>query len=111
MKHFDGYIAAITPLNVFYIIRKHTGLSQAQRAIKELLVNFQVCPVDRSILEAASLSALSDFEDAVQHESALALGLDMIVTRNLSDYANAVMKVLSPAAFLSLLAPPADNTQ
>ncbi len=111
LKLFDGYIAAITPLNVFYIIRKHSGLSQAQQAIKELLANFQVCPLDRGILEAASLSALSDFEDAVQHASALALGLDMIVTRNLSDYANSVLIVLSPAAFLSQLAPPAGNIQ
>ncbi len=55
--------------------------------------------------------SLDAFEDAVQYESSLALGLDMIVTRNLSDYANAVMKVLSPAAFLSQLASPADNTQ
>lgn len=112
LKLFDGYVAVITPINVFYIVRKQSGLSQAQQAVQTILANFQVCPVDYAILEAARLSVIADFEDAVQHESALASGLDMIVTRNLSDYKGATLKVLPPASFLSQLPPssPMGNT-
>lgn len=112
LKLFDGYIAAITPINVFYIIRKQSGLTLAQRAIQAILSNFLVCPVDHAVLEAASLSPISDFEDAVQHESALASGLDMIVTRNLSDYSGATLNILSPTSFLKQLPPttPTGNT-
>jgi predicted nucleic acid-binding protein len=100
---FEGFVAAITPINLYYIGRKALGADQAKQAVQNLLAEFKVCPVDHTVLEAARLSAISDFEDAVQHESAVASGLDMIVTRNLSDYNSATLKVFSPATFLGQL--------
>jgi hypothetical protein len=45
----------------------------------------------------------ADYEDAVQHVSAGAIGLDAIITRNLDDYQNATLPVYSPSDFLSHL--------
>jgi len=51
------------------------------------------------------LSALglkfSDFEDAVLHESALAVGATAIVTRNGKDFANATLPVFDPRELLA----------
>ena len=63
---FERYVAAITPINVFYIARKANGAAAAHRVIDELLAVVRVAPVDAAILQAASISGFADFEDAVQ---------------------------------------------
>ena len=82
----DIFVAAITLINVFYVTRKNKGLDTARRAVDELLAKVGVCPLDQQILEQARKAAFKDYEDAVQHASAVASGLEAIITRNLSDY-------------------------
>jgi hypothetical protein len=45
-----------------------------------------ICPIDRAVLESAFNSGLTDFEDAVPISSAVAQGLDAIVTRVLKGF-------------------------
>lgn len=56
--------------------------------------------VNQSVLESGLLLGFEDFEDAVQHASAEAHGLDAIVTRNISDFASARLEVLAPDDFI-----------
>jgi hypothetical protein len=49
-------------------------------------------------------SSIRDFEDAVAVEAAKAADLDLIVTRNLSDFAAASIPVLLPRDLLRQLA-------
>ncbi len=100
---FEGYISAITPVNIFYIARKLKGGESARQAVTEVLAAWQVCPVDAAILAAALKLSLKDYEDAVQHASASANHLEMIVTRNIEDYREATLPILAPSAFLALL--------
>jgi len=99
----EGYVSAITPVNLFYVARKLKGVKTARRAVAELVDAFRVCPVERMILQDALALLLSDFEDAVQHAAAVASRLDVIVTRDLADYAGATLPVVSPADFLKQL--------
>ncbi|HEV7798382.1 MAG TPA: PIN domain-containing protein [Pyrinomonadaceae bacterium] len=99
----DAYIAAITPVNVFYIVRKLKGIEEARQAVKLLLVSLTVCPLHKSILDEADKLPFADYEDAVQHASATASELDFIVTRDVRDYKNARLPVLSPREFLAKL--------
>lgn len=97
----DAYIAAITPVNVFYISRKLKGVDAARRAVKLLLASLTGCPLHKSIPDEADKLPVTDYEDAVQHVSAIASRLEVIVTRDLSDYKNAALPVLSPREFLA----------
>lgn len=99
----DAYIAAITPVNVFYIVRKLKGVDEARQTIKLLLASLTVCPLHKSILEEADKLPFTDYEDAVQHASATASSLDVIVTRDAGDYKNAMLPVLLPQEFLDKL--------
>ncbi len=99
---YEGYISAITPVNVFYIARKIKGEDAAREAVRLLLAAWRVCPVTESVLNAALILPFKDFEDAVQHAGAEALHIDCIVTRNLEDYRQATIPVLSPTAFLEM---------
>jgi predicted nucleic acid-binding protein len=102
--HFEGYISAITPVNVYYIARKLKGADTARQAIVELLTAWRVCMLDVTTLQNALALGLRDYEDAVQHASAAANQLDAIVTRNLDDYKGATLAVYSPVDFLAQLA-------
>jgi predicted nucleic acid-binding protein len=100
---FEAYISGITPINIFYIARKAKSSPELRQAIKQLLQAVHVCPVDQSVLVDALTSPITDYEDAVQHASAVAVGLDAIVTRNLDDYKNAALLIYSPTDFLNHL--------
>ena len=103
---FIGYMTSITPVNVFYVGRKIKGAADTRRSIKRLLDVLEVCIADKILLEKSLWSSITDYEDAVQHDCAVAEGLDAVVTRNLSDYKNATLPVYSPADFLNLLNTP-----
>ena len=55
------------------------------------------------MLQNALTSPITDYEDAVQNECALAENLDAIVTRNTKDYKNSSVKIYSPTEFLQMI--------
>lgn len=103
-ERFTGYLSAITPVNVFYIARKQIQQKQALRMMNDLMDTFEISPVNREVLRSALKMETGDFEDAVQIASALAEGLDFIVTRNSKDYEKSAVKALTPAEFIKQLA-------
>ena len=69
----------------------------------DLAETFEVCAVDKQILLSASRLDMPDFEDAIQAASALANGLDFIITSNLKDFKKSPIKTVSPAEFMKQL--------
>lgn len=102
-KEFDAYVSSITPVNVFYTTRKETDKATALSSVEELLKIVEVTKSNNAIYQNAIAANFNDYEDAVQHECAVAEMLDAIVTRNVKDYKNASVKVYSPAEFLQFL--------
>jgi predicted nucleic acid-binding protein len=100
----EGYISAMTPVNVFYIARKLKGAEIARQIAAELLTAFRLCPLDHATLQAALPLPLRDYEDAVQLASALMCQIDAIVTRDMKDYKDAAFPVFLPVEFLARLA-------
>ena len=102
-KEIEIFVCSLTPTNSFYTIRKERDLSIAHSSVTELLKIVQVCGVTRKTLEDACKLGFSDFEDAVQCASAMAEGLDSIVTRNTKDFEKSPIPVYSPPKFLGTL--------
>jgi len=102
-NNFEAYIAGITAINIYYFGRKEKGRDDTLKELEKLLRLVKICSVNSTILLKAINSPITDYEDAVQHESALAENLDAIVTRNTKDYKNASIKVYSPIKFLQVL--------
>ncbi|AFZ23695.1 putative nucleic acid-binding protein, contains PIN domain [Cylindrospermum stagnale PCC 7417] len=92
----EGFIAATTITNIYYIIHKAAGAIVAQDAITQILTDLQICAVDRSVLEQANALNFQDFEDAVQYACAIAYRVDAIVTRDVSGFVDAEIPVISP---------------
>jgi predicted nucleic acid-binding protein len=100
---FDGFISAISPLNVFYVVRKERGAAIARQAVHDILLAFSVCAIDLAVLEAAFQLPFADYEDAVQLAGAIANGLDAVVTRDPKDFKAATLPIFSPVDFLKQL--------
>ncbi len=103
-QQIQGYVAATTLTNIFYIVRRQTrNVERAREAVSMTLTLMEVCPVNRDILDAAFSSNLRDFEDAVQLACAMASRLDAIITRNAQDFAGATLPILSTSELLESL--------
>ncbi|NJK54511.1 MAG: PIN domain-containing protein [Pleurocapsa sp. SU_5_0] len=92
----EGFIAAITITNIYYIVRKAAGIDAAKDAVTQILSDLQICTVDRGILEQAVSLNFRDFEDAVQYACAIACTVDAIVTRDVSGFIGVEIPVKSP---------------
>lgn len=97
---FTGHICAITPPIVFYVARKQLEKQKALALIADLTDTFEVCAVNKEVLRAALRLGMTDYEDAIHVASALAEGLDCIVTSNLRDFRKSPVKTVPPVEFL-----------
>lgn len=99
-KRVEIYVSPITPVNVFYTVRKEKGKDVAFQAIEKLLKIIKITESNQVIFQNALSLNFKDYEDAVQYECALAENLDAIITRNVKDYKNASITIYLPSEFL-----------
>lgn len=92
----EAFIAATTITNIYYIVRRSAGPVVAQEAIAQVLVDLNICPVDRDVLERAISLNFRDFEDAVQYICGVLHNVDAIVTRDRSCFVGAEIPVVLP---------------
>jgi hypothetical protein len=76
----------------------------ARRFVNSILQRFEICPIDKDILLRAMQLEIEDYEDAVQVTSALAVNIEVIITRDLDGYRNSPIRTVSPAGFIKELA-------
>jgi len=97
-----GYVSSNIITNVYYVLRKISSHEKAKEFLSSILGYMTVISVEhRSVLEALG-SEFKDFEDAVQHYSALANNCEIIITRNIDDYEKSEIQVMTPTDFLNL---------
>ena len=100
-KGYDFYISAASCTDIFYIVKKtlkNTGITK--QIMKNLLETVFVAGVDEMCIHRALDSDWRDFEDSIQHEVAQQIRADLIITRNVSDYRNSSIRVMTPKEFL-----------
>ncbi len=92
-----------TVLNVHYVTKKYLGIEDADEAIELLVDKLHILTEDANIVKLAMASNFSDFEDAVQYYTAKNANADIIITRNIKDYKQSDIPVLTPEQFLKKL--------
>ncbi len=102
-QRLDGFVAATTITNIFYITRRHAGLQVAHAAVRTCLSAFEIITVDHAVLTRAANLPGNDFEDNVQIICAITASLDAIITRDPQGFRVATVPVLSPADALAQL--------
>lgn len=89
--------------NMHYIMTKQLGALRAREALKALRRLIGVLSFDSEIIDLALASDFADFEDAIQFYIAQKHNCDAIITRNIKDYKNSTIPVLTAEQFLNTL--------
>jgi predicted nucleic acid-binding protein len=89
---------ALTTLH--YIIRKATSKERADEFIDWLLAHVEIVPQDKFLFARARALAMTDFEDAALAAAAEAAECDLILTRNVTDFAGSPVQAMTPEEFL-----------
>lgn len=98
--HYDVIVSALTIANLAYVIERLN--KKPHESLAALLPFIKIVDLTASIIEETIVSIFKDFEDGLQHSSALFAEADVIVTRNEKDFKRSLIPVMSPQEFLNL---------
>jgi len=98
---YIGYLAPTTVTTIHYLSAKSLGKDRADEIVGMLLRLFEISRMDREVLQEVAVNNGTDFEDSVIYTSALASGVDRIVTRDKRGFARSKVEVMEPGEFLS----------
>lgn len=88
----------------YYLLKKHIGEKELRELLYSLLDFINLISIDIFIIKKSLLSSHKDFEDAIQIFAANSItDMDFIVTRNLKDFKDAGITVLSPDEVIQFL--------
>ncbi|WP_309608022.1 PIN domain-containing protein [Flavobacterium sp.] len=99
-KNYKLCVSSVTFVNVNYIACKFTDKNSVIEILKRLRIIFDVLSVSETEIDKALHSKFNDFEDAVQHYSAVKYKCNYIITRDLKDFKNSEIPIMSPKEFL-----------
>lgn len=95
------YISSLTFANTHYVLVKELNADEARKVLIKFKLLVKTLPLDEKILELALSSDFKDFEDAIQHYTALENKLEIIITRNKKDFKTSKLAVLTAKEYLN----------
>ncbi|MBU0712430.1 PIN domain-containing protein [bacterium] len=101
--NIEGYLCPTTITTIGYLVSKVKRSNETKKLIKNLLNIFELTVLNKSVFEFACSHKISDYEDAVLHESASLSHIDGIVTRNGKDFKYASLKVYDPEELIGII--------
>lgn len=95
------YLSAASVNNIYYIVRRYLGHKSTIKVIEELTEMTEVVDTTKKEILQALKNDFKDFEDSIQYSCALTIkGLKAILTRNVKDYSNSKIAVITPENYL-----------
>ncbi|MDE6212068.1 MAG: PIN domain-containing protein [Lachnospiraceae bacterium] len=100
----DMYITASSATDIYYLVKKYLhSADQAKRVMEKLYSLIGILTVSGAECIDALASSVSDYEDAVVERVSVKADMDFIITRNVKDYQQGLVKALSPDDFIVLM--------
>ena len=102
-KDVFGIISSLSLVNAVYISKKY-GYVDARERLADITEFVRVVDLYEDVAREALVCDWKDYEDAVQHMSAIKVKADCIVTRNKKDFRKSVIPVYTIDELMSLMA-------
>ena len=94
------FVSSLSFANMHHVLRKKFPDREARKILSGFKVLVSVLPVNDKIIDLALASNFSDFEDAVQYYTASEGNMKALITRNLKDYRQAKIPVMTADTYL-----------
>ena len=100
----DTYISASSATDIYYLIRKYLhSADRAKQVMEKLYSLVEILTVSGAECIYALASSVNDYEDAVVERVSVKADMDYIITRNVKDYQQGMVKAISPDDFIVLM--------
>jgi predicted nucleic acid-binding protein len=101
LNKITGYITPVIIANTYYLLRKNAPHATVIEKLKHFLTIIEVIEMNKQNVIDALNSPFKDFEDALQNYSAVSHSkVSVILTRNIKDFKNSSLPVLTPDTYL-----------
>lgn len=102
-KKIQGFVTPVICSNVYYLLRQTASHDRVIEKLNVLMSIISVLKLGQDTVIQALGSEFRDFENALQHYSAVQSDLiDVILTRNVKDFKKSKIGVLTPESFLKI---------
>ncbi|MEL1241830.1 PIN domain-containing protein [Flavobacterium flavipallidum] len=102
-KEIIGFITPVIISNIYYLLRQNAKHDIVIEKLKMLMSITEILVINKDSIIQALNSDFKDFEDALQNYSAeLHKEIDIIITRNIKDYKNSSLAVMTPDNYLKM---------
>lgn len=100
----DMYITASSATDIYYLVRKHLhSADSAKQVMSKLYSLVGILSVSGAECVDALASPVNDYEDAVVERVSAKANMDYIITRNVKDYQQGIVKAILPDNLISLM--------
>ncbi|MEI8102146.1 MAG: PIN domain-containing protein [Chlorobium sp.] len=105
-REITGFITSVIISNVYYLLRRSSTHEKVIEKLTQLMTITEVLTTDKDVILKALNSNFRDFENALQNYSAEFNGhIDVILTRNIKDYKNSSLGIMTPGNYLKTKVP------
>lgn len=103
-KDIELSVSSLTIANTSYTLLRQKTANETKAVLRKLRLIIKILPLDDKIVGLAlNDDSFSDFEDGLQYFTAIQNGQDIIITRNLNDFKNSKLPVITARQFLETL--------
>lgn len=97
------HLSAVSINNIYYIVRRYLGHKKTIEVVEELCDITAIIGTTRKEIIQALKNNFKDYKDSLQYSSALTIkGIEAIITRNVKDYRNSKIAVITPLNYLKM---------
>lgn len=96
-KEIEGWVCPTTITTLHYLGRKVLGEKKTRELLRQLIKVCKVGKMSKATISRALESDVPDFEDAVIESISIGCSLDLIATRNTSDFKKSLVPAKEPS--------------
>lgn len=103
-KQIELTVSSLTIANTGYTLLRQMDSTKAKSILRKLRLIVNVLPLDDKIVGLAlNDETFEDFEDGLQYFTAIENGQELIITRNLKDFKNSKLPVMTAKQFIETI--------
>jgi predicted nucleic acid-binding protein len=100
-KRIEISVSSLTIANTGYILMRQMDSDKVKSVLRKIRLIVNTLPLDDKIIGLAlNDETFTDFEDGLQYFTAIENGQELIITRNLKDFKNSKVPVMTARQFI-----------